>query len=249
MSRLLLCCLLWMPLIGFAQDLNVLLQQGARQEAACQEEAALRTWQNVLHLQPHNVPALCKCADLSCRIGARQSDKAKKTALFKAGRVYAETAYRLAPDNDEVNIVQAFSIARVALISGTKEKVAAAGDIKRYADNAIRINPANFKAWHILGRWNYEVSALNTVERLLAKWFYGAIPEASLQTAIADLEKSMTLKPDFLLNYLELARACHRDGQDARALRLLHEMDRIPDKMLDDARVRAEGKKLLKEWE
>ena len=248
MRRPLLVFLLLLPLAGFAQDLTALLQQALRSESAFKEEEALYTYRQALRLQPRNIFALCKCADLSCRIGARQTDKGRRADYFKAGRIYAEAAYRLAPENDEVNIVQAFSLARVALISGAKEKVAAASAIKQYAENAIRINPGNFKGWHILGRWNYEVSGLNTLEKTLARWFYGAIPEASLKTAIADYEKSLSLKPDFLLNYLELARACHRDGQNARAIRLLQDMDRVPDKMLDDARVRAEGKKLLKEW-
>jgi hypothetical protein len=51
-----------------------------------------------------------------------------------------------------------------------------------------------------------------------------------------------------MLNYLELARACHRDGQDARALQLLCRLNTLSPEMYDDRRVRQEGQKLLSEW-
>jgi len=59
----------------------------------------------------------------------------------------------------------------------------------------------------------------------------------------------MTLKPDFMLNYLELAKACHREGQDARAIRLLRHIDALPDEMYDDRRVREVAQKFLSDWQ
>jgi len=249
MLRTLFLAYLLLPLHGIAQDITAVLRQAGQLESAYKEGEALLKYEEALRIQPSNLTALIKCSDLSCRIGNRQPDKAGKTPYFKAGRAYAETAWRLDPGNSEANIVMAFSIARMALIQGGREKVAAAEDVKKYAENAIRCDPANFKAYHILGRWNYEVSGLNIFERTLAKWFFGALPEASLHEAIVNYEKSMKLAPGFMLNYLELARACHRDGQKARALRLLRQMDTLTGSMLDDTRVRQEGKKLLADWE
>ena len=120
--------------------------------------------------------------------------------------------------------------------------------IKRYAERAIRYDPANYKAYIILGRWNYEVSNLNFFERTFARWFYGDLPSASLDDAIRDYEKSLALRPDFMLNYFELAKALHRDGQDRRAIGLLQKMEGLHDEMYDDRTVRAEGKKFLQEW-
>jgi hypothetical protein len=48
-----------------------------------------------------------------------------------------------------------------------------------------------------------------------------------------------------MLNYLELAKAMHRDGQDERAMDLLRHMDTLHDEMYDDRQVREEGRKLL----
>jgi tetratricopeptide (TPR) repeat protein len=228
-----------------AQDVTALLNKATQAERVFREEEALGVYRQVLTLQPRNIAALCRCSDLSCRIGNRQGDRDKKIPYFKAGYQYAQTAYRLDSTGSEVNIVMAFSLGRMTLIQSGKEKVAAAVDIKRYAENAIRYDPSNFKAYHILGRWNYEVSRLNFIERTFARWFFGALPEASLSDAISDYEKSMALRPDFMLNYLELSKALHRDGQDIRAIRLLRQLDNLRDEMYDDRQVRAEGRKLL----
>jgi tetratricopeptide (TPR) repeat protein len=234
-----------MPLRGLAQDTTALLQKAARSEAAFREEQALSEYRAVLSVRPQQLTALIRCSDLSCRIGNRETDRNKKIDYFKAGYQYAQTAYRLDPTNSEANVVMAFSLGRMVLIQTNKERVTAAGDIKRYAGYAIRYDPSNFKAYHILGRWHYEVSRLNFLERTFARWFYGSLPEASLADAIKNYEKSMALRPDFMLNYLELAKALRRDGQNERAIGLLRHMDKLHDEMYDDRQVRQEGRKLL----
>jgi hypothetical protein len=249
MTRLLPLLFLTLSFRAFTQDVPALLQQAAWLESSFKEEEALVKYQEIIKLQPHNVFALCHCSDLNCRIGNRQDSRDKKIGYFKAGRDYANTAWRLDSTNSEANVVMAFSIGRIILLESGREKVAGAGAIKRYAENAIRYDPGNYKAWHILGRWHYEVSGLNFIERTLAKWFYGALPDASLQESIHDYEKSMALRPGFMLNYLELAKACHRDGQNARAIQLLRRLDSLKDGMYDDRQVRREGQQLLAGWQ
>jgi len=192
---------------------------------------------------------LCRCSELSCRIGNRQPTKSQKIDYFKAARNYADAAYRLNPNGSETNIVMAFSMARMAIVEGAKEKVVSASAIKQYAEKAIRADPNNYKSYHILGRWHYEISNLNALERTLAKWFAGPLPAASLEESIRNFEKSKALSPGFIPNYLELAKAYKRADQKARALQLLRQMMPLPDKMLDDSRAKAEGRKLLEEWQ
>ena len=249
MTRLLPLLFLTLSFRAFTQDVPALLQQAGWLESSFKEEEALVKYQEIIKLQPHNVFALCHCSDLSCRIGNRQDSRDKKIGYFKAGLDYANTAWRLDSTNSEANVVMAFSIGRMILLESGREKVAGAGAIKRYAENAIKYDPGNYKAWHILGRWHYEVSGLNFIERTLAKWLYGALPDASLQESIRDYEKSMSLRPGFMLNYLELARACHRDGQNARAIQLLRRLDSLKDGMYDDRQVRREGRQLLAAWQ
>jgi tetratricopeptide (TPR) repeat protein len=143
----------------------------------------------------------------------------------------------------------AFALGRVSGISGTKERVELAKDVKRYAETAIRLDKDNFRAWHILGRWNYEVSNLNLAEKSFARLFYGRIPTATLDDAIFDFEKSRILNPAFLLNYLELARCYHRKDDDKKAIANLRTLLSMPNSMYDDIRAKTIARKLLSEWQ
>jgi tetratricopeptide (TPR) repeat protein len=230
-----------------AQDVAGLLTRGAQLEAAFKEDEALSAYQSAVQLQPRNIAALIHCSDLICRVGHRLKDKDKMIAYFRSGYAYAQRAYRIDSTNSEANVVMAFSLARLALDQNGKERVASATEIRRYAEQAIRDDPGNYKAYHILGRWHYEVSNLSFIERTLARWFFGSLPESSLSEGISNLEKSRALRPDFLLNYFELARAYHREGQNGRAIALLTQMEKLPDGMLDDRIVRAQGEKLLEQ--
>ncbi|HEV2481664.1 MAG TPA: hypothetical protein VGS79_18465 [Puia sp.] len=232
----------------FAQDVSMLLKKAAAAEAAFREDEALAVYQQALRLQPHSVVVLCHCSDLCCRIGNRLADHDSRISFFKTGYQYAQAAYRLDSTNSEAGVMMAFSLGRLTLIQTNKERVESAVAIRHYAERAIRYDPANYKAYIILGRWNYEVSKLNFIERTFARWFYGDLPAASMADAIRNYEKSLALRPDFMLNYFELAKALHRDGQDARAIGLLRKMDRLHDEMYDDRTVRAEGQKFVQEW-
>jgi tetratricopeptide (TPR) repeat protein len=241
--------LLVLPIENFAQDVNVMLTEARQQESAFRETEAFLKYAGILKVQPSNLTALCKCSELCSRIGNRQKEKSQKTNYFKAAKNYAQGALRVNPNNADANFVMALALGRLSLISSGKEKIIVVNEIKQYAEKAISLDPYHFKAYHLLGKWNYEVSNLNAFERALAKLLYGGLPEASLEKSIVYYEKSRSLNPDFVLNYLELARAYHRQGERKKAIEMLTRMMPLPNNMLDDTRVKEEGKHLLQEWQ
>ena len=203
----------------------------------------------VLKKDPNNLVALWKCSELSSRIGARQADKEKMRPYFMAAKNYAAAALAVNPNSSEANCAMAFALGRVSLISGTKERVMLARDVKSYAENAIRLDPNNFRAYHILGRWNYEVSNLNMAEKSFARLFYGKLPSATLDDAIVDFEKSRSLVSRIHSQLFELARSYHRMGEDKKAIANLHILLGLPNVMYDDTRVKVIARKLLTEWQ
>lgn len=249
MVRFLFFILMVLPLENPAQDVSAALKEAERQESEFRENEALSKYIEVLRMQPTNLFALCKCSELCSRIGNRQSTKSKKIDYFKAAKTYAQAALRVNPNSSEANLVMALALGRLSLISSGKEKVMAANEIKQYAEKSIRLDPSNFKAYHLMGKWNYEVSNLNSFERSLARLLYGGLPQASLENSIACYEKSRALNPSFVLNYLELAKAYNRHGERKKAIELLNKMMSLPNNMFDDIRVKEEGKQLLKEWQ
>ncbi len=239
--------LLTIPAENFGQDIVELQKDAERLEVTSQEEAFTR-YQEILKLQPLNVNALCKCSELCSTIGHRQAAKTAQINYFKAARRFAQTALKLDPNSSEANFAMCLAMGRIALISSGREKIEAVNDIKRYAEISIKNDPNNFKPYHALGKWHYEVSDLNGIERTAARLLYGGLPPATLKESIFYYEKSRMLNPEFTLNYLELARCYHRNNQNAKAIEMLNKLMTMLPKTQDDTRVREEGKKLMKQW-
>lgn len=248
MIRFLFCISLVLPFENYAQDVDALLKEAQQLESVYKESDAFTKYAQVVRLQPSNLAILCKCSELCTYIGGREKDKLKKADYFKAGKTYATAALKINPNSSEANVVMAMAIGRLTLIASGKEKIASVNDIKLYAEKAIRLDPANFKAYHVLGKWNYEISNLNFLERTLAKLFYGDVPKASLQDAIANYEKARSLNPGYILNYLELAKAYYRNDEKKKAVSLLTVMMTLPNHVFDDTRIKTEGNRLLNEW-
>ncbi|MFT3933394.1 MAG: tetratricopeptide repeat protein [Chitinophagaceae bacterium] len=224
------------------------LQKDAQQLETVSEEKAFLKYQEILKLQPANIAALCKSSELCSSIGRRQKEKEEQLSYFKAAQKFASQALSVNPNSSEANFVMSIAMGRMALVLGGKEKIAAVDQIKKYAELSIKCDPSNYKPYHVLGRWHYEVSDLSGFERAFAKIFYGGVPPATLKEAIYNYEKCRSLAPDLIINYVELARCYHRNDQKAKAIEFLNKALSMPEKMQDDKRVKEEARVLLKKW-
>jgi tetratricopeptide (TPR) repeat protein len=232
-----------------AQDVNTLIKQGEQLESYMNDEQAIIKYKEALKLQPGNLYVICKCSELCSKIGGRnKADEKKMTDYYTAAKVYAERAIKLDQQSSEANFVMAMVIGRTAMQKAGRDKLNSVRDIKKYAELAIKYDPNNFKAWHVMGKWFYEISVLNFFERAAARLFYGTLPKASINDAIRAFEKSKELNPGLLLNYLELAKAYKKNSEDAKAKLLLKNMLLLPLKTEDDPSIISEGTALLKKW-
>ncbi len=232
----------------FAQDYASLIKEADRLEGIPNEKAALEKFKEALKVQPTSLYALAKSSELSCRVGGREKSTQVRDNFYAIAQVYARTALRLYPNSDEANVAMAFSIAKTLMLKSGKEKITAVKELKSYGDKAVTQNPRNFKAWHVLGKWNYEVSSLNAFERAAVKVIYGGLPSASLYNSIMYYEKAKSLAPNFTLNYLELAKAYHKNEDDTKALTQLNHLLTIKNQTEDDPRIKEEARTLLKKW-
>lgn len=230
------------------QNLTVLIRQADSLEASLHEQAAYYKFREVLKVDPRNYYALWKCSELCSRVGNRQATREKKIEFFIAGRMYAQNAIKVNPRAADGYYALSVAMGRKALIESGNERIKAVREIRANAEKALRINPNHGRAWHVMGKWHYEVSNLNAIEKAALKIFYGGLPKASLQESIASYEKARLFEPVFALNNLELAKAYYRDGQKEKAISLLKILPSIPHKTEDDNRIRSEGKLLLEKW-
>lgn len=237
-------------LSSYAQDIHALIAEANRLESVPDEKAAFKKFKEVLKLSATNIYALNKCSELCSRIGQRETVNTKlRGEYYQAAKIYAQSALKVDPKNSEANCVMAIALGRSSLSKSGRDKIENAKEVKKYVDAAIAGDTKNFKAWHVLGRWQYEISNLNSLERGLVKLFYGGLPPATLKQSIASFEKARALRPEFLLNYYEMAKACKDDGSKAKAIAYLQLMITLPIQTEDDAALKEKAKALIKEWQ
>ena len=237
-------------LTAHAQDVAALIKEGNRLEAIPDEKAAFHKFKEVLKLNASNIYALNKCSELCSRIGQRETVNTKlRTDYYKAAKIYAGTALKVDPNNSEANCVMAIALGRSSMSKSGREKIDNAKEIKKYVDAAIANDPKNFKAWHVMGRWQYEISNLNGLERGLVKLLYGALPPATLKQSIASFEKAHALRPEFLLNYYEMSKAYQDNDNSAKAIAYLQLLITLPNQTEDDPAIKERSKALIKEWQ
>jgi len=232
-----------------AQDINQLLTEANRLESLPDEMAAFAKYKEVLKIKSTQVHALSKCSELCSRIGKRETDPASRDNYYQAATIYAQTALKIDPTSSEACCSMAMSLGRSTMSKSGKEKIENAKDIRKYVDIALKSNPNNFLAWHILGRWHYEISNLNFIERTAVKLFYGGLPESSLKYAIQAFERSQAITGGFILNYFEMAKAYHRNDEKDKAIAAIKTMLNLPNQTEDDPNIKTEGRKLLKDWQ
>jgi tetratricopeptide (TPR) repeat protein len=228
-----------------AQSVSEMVEEAKQLEKQMKEAEALEKDKDILKIQPTEIDALTQASQLSSRIGNRQKNKDAKIPYFNQAKSYAQQALKVNPNSAEANLSMAIAMGRVALISGAKDKVAASKDVKRYAELAIKFDPSLAQAYHVLGKWNFEVANLNAFERGAAKMLFGGLPDGSLQNAINNYEKARQLDPGFLLNYYELARAYKENDQQDKAIEVLKKALTLRNITQDDANIKVDCKKML----
>lgn len=227
-----------------AQDVSFMLDEGQQLEAQKKDAEALRKYQDAVRIAPNNVAVLCKISELNSILGNREADKKNKVDYFTAARMYAERALKADASSAQANYVMALAKAKLTEVSSPKEKIQFVKEIKAFADKALAEDSMHYQSMYLLGKWNVEVSSLNGAEKAAVKLF-GGLPPASLIEAINLFEKVRKVKPAFVANYLDLAKAYSLNGQSLKAIEVLNRLVRLAPKTADDENYKAEGKKLL----
>lgn len=237
-----------MSLTSLAQPVEELVKQADALEKQMKEQEAYVKFKEIVRLHPQHLYALNKCSELASRIGRMQTTKEKQADFYKAAKIYAERALKVNPKDSDANMVMSLAYGRMALLLSGKDKIQYVRDIKTYAERAVAYNAKNFKALHVLGKWHYEVSSLNAVEKGALKVFYGGLPKATYDSSLYFYQRAGALSPGFVLNYLEMAKVYYKQKNKTKAIELLRQAIKLPDTTSEDALVKKEAGELLKDW-
>lgn len=246
MKFLLSCVLSFSALFVSAQDVAILLKEADNYEKQLKEAEALDKYKQVLLIDPANVKALVKAAEMNVSLGNRQADKNSKRLYYETALSFANRAFQSDSTNADACYAMAMASGKMTDVETENKKIVAyVKDIKRYADKALSLNPNHARANYTLGKWHYEMATLSGLKKAAVKLFYGGLPEGDLDKAILYMEKCKSLEPYFVLNYLELAKAYKENRRPAQAIEVLTRLVKLPTRTTDDIACKAEGAKLL----
>ncbi|BBM70565.1 tetratricopeptide repeat protein [Rhodothermus marinus] len=229
--------------VGWAQDglwlahVDSLWRQGAF-------EKALALLDDSLQRNPNAAELRWRRSRVRVELGLRARDKERRRELYRLGLEDARAAIAADSLNSRAYVAAAIAAGRLALVSGPRDKVERARQIRAYIDRALALDPNDDIAYHLRGRWHYEVATLNFFERTLVRLIYGGLPDASLEEAAADFRRALALR-ERVVHHLELGRTLLRLGDREGAI---HELERalaLPPSEPDDTTYQEEARRLL----
>jgi len=229
-----------------AQDVTVWLKEAENFERSLKELEALDKYKQVLTANPTHLFALVKTTELSCAIGGRLENKNDKRLQYESAFAFAKRAYKTDSNSADANYIMAMVSGKMTEIETDNKKIVAfARDTKIYIDKALLINPNHPKANFTLGRWHYEMVTLSTLKKAAVKVFFGGLQSASIDNAIAYLEKSKSIDPYYMLTYYYLNKAYQEENRLPKQIEILNKMVKLPTRCFDDIQMKSEAMKQL----
>ena len=167
-----------------------------------------------------------------------------KKELFEEGLEWG----RKAVAEDTLNHLNyenlSMGFAAVVSVSGLRGKANMADSVRIFAEEAIRLHPTNDRAYHILGRWHYEVSKLSWFTRMLSRVIFGDSPKGSFERAINYFEKAIELENIAVHRYW-LGMAYLESGKKEEALEQFTILQTLPIVQHNDQYFKDEAQKLI----
>lgn len=245
---LLMLSLAFGPMALYAQDVNQTVQKADLLYEEYEEEQALKLYEQILDQNPDHYKALWRSSFLYSRIGNRLDEEEEQKKYFNHAIELAEQALAVDSTDSQSNFVMSVAMGRKALISGAKERIAAARAIKKYADRAIKYDSTNAGAWHVLGRWHFKVANLSWVERLAANTLFGGVPgDASNEKAVESIRNAISLNSQYVRYYYDLARVYEEIGRDKQAIETCQEAIGLPVLTSEDLELKSECQQLIED--
>jgi tetratricopeptide (TPR) repeat protein len=191
-----------------ADDAQVteLINQGKADDAHGDTRGAIEQFEAADKLSPNN-------PEIILWLSKEYSDLVTVTKPpGEAGKVaqtsldYAKRAVELDPKSAKAHLALAVGYGRMTDFADNKTKLIYSKYIKEEAEKSLAIDPTDDYVYHVLGRWNYGIASLNPVLKLMAKFIYGGLPDASMEDAASYFKKAIEIAPQRIIHHLELAR-------------------------------------------
>jgi tetratricopeptide (TPR) repeat protein len=225
------------------------IEQGDSLDRQFKSAEALAAYKKAAELRPNDADVQRKIAKQYVELVLDAPSRKEKIRLAELGYDHALKAKKLDPANAEVRLTVGIAAGRLAFYSSDpKLKLELSQVTRDEAEQAVKLRPRYALAWHVLGRWHYEMANLNALLRLLAESIYGRLPPASNEEAVRHLEKAVELEPNVAIFHAELGRAYLGVGRKDEAKRELLKSLSLPQRNRDDADAQIRAKQTLRSF-
>ncbi len=228
-----------------AQTAQELMQKGDHYDAGLQPQRALNHYLPALQMHPKSVPLLVRIARQYRHLMTDAPKKDEKLRLGHLALGYSQQAAALGPHDAEAQLSPAITYGKMLPYQGSGEQVESTAKIKESVDKALKLDPHNDTAWHVLGRWHQGLAGIGTVKRTLGRLIYGALPESTNEEAIKCFDKAIALNPHRARHHIELGRTYAQAGNAEEARRHIEQGLAMPNTEKDDPEVKAKGQETL----
>ena len=187
------------------------IRQGDEYYAQFNDQKALEEYLAAAQAEPENYEALWKTARAYFDLGdlmdpKDESAKEKQRQFFTESLGYARKAVRANPNDTWGHFFVSAAQGKYVLTKGKKEQINASKTIKAEIEKAIELDPNNDLAYHAMGIWHRTMADIGGAQRFLGGMIYGSIPKGTNEESERNLQKAITLKPDYTNHHLELGR-------------------------------------------
>ena len=246
-SVLILLALLLLSFSVFTQDASQFIAMGDSAYAKFDNQAALKFYSDALKADSNSYQAAWKLSRAYVDVGEDLKGKEQRNEYFQNSEKYARKAISIDSTGSKGHLYLSIALGRVALDAGKKEQVRLSKEIKVEVDKALKLDPNDDIAWHVLGRWNRKMATLGWIQRKFANIFLGGVPkDASLENAVNDFKKAIELNPGHINHHLELGITYKEMGDKEVAKKQFEEVLSLPKTSADDDRYKEEAKEYLK---
>lgn len=245
MRGLFLLAALGTALSAQAQSAGDLLRAGDALDANGRNKEAVEIYLKADSLRPNDAEILRRIAEQYSQQMVNESRSPENRELARKALDYAQRAVKSDPVNAKARLALAICYGKAAFIESARRRIEMAALIREEAEAAIRLDPKLDYAWHVLGRWNYELANFNAALRFLAEAIYGKFPDASNARAAECFEKAIAIQPDRVIHHVELGRTYAALGRKQEALSELKKGMSLRSREKDDDESKGRARKAL----
>jgi tetratricopeptide (TPR) repeat protein len=233
----------------YAQTVEELIAKGDNYYKEFNNQAALETFLKAKEIAPDNYEVYWRLSRSLVDIGehmptstSEQEDAQEKT--YNEALAYANKAIELAPDKSITYLRRAIANGKIALFKGIFSVGDIVSSVRDDCEKAIKLNTGGPEVQAIA----HYVLAL-THAKVSTKWAPArsvlGLGWADLEIALNEYKKAEELKPNFVMIYVDYAKALMRDDQYELAKEKLEKALAAPITDEDDEVRKAEAKELL----